>query len=352
MDIFYRIECLSKLGFDLTIHVFEYGRGKQKELEKFGKVFYYKRNFSFWLHFSKIPFIVLSRKNRSLLENLLSDSAPILFEGIHTTYFLGHPKLHNRQKFVRAHNVEHEYYQQLGRHTHSLFKRVFFYLESLKLRFYEQNLKYATTILAIKSKDIDHFKQINSNIKLLPASISKELSAFHETKNFALFHGNLSVIENENAIYKIHEIIKSDLSKAFQFIVAGKNPTQNLTRYCAEQRILLVQNPSMEEMNNLISEARIHLFQSDFDSGVKLKLLKSINSCAHILTTHHLIFDSKISEFCHVANDENEFKTKFNQLKSISLTFNELKSRKEFLSAYFLQEEEILSNLSNTNWSF
>ena len=345
MDIYYRIECLQKLGFDLSIHVFEYGRGKQKKLEEFGSVFYYKRNFSLWLHFSKTPFIVRSRKNRSLLENLLIDTSPILFEGIHTTYFLNHPKLLNRQTFVRTHNIEHEYYHQLGIYSNSVIKRFFFRLESIKLRVFEQQLINAHTILAIKSEDVNHFKNINSNVKLLPASISKELAAFRETKKMALFHGNLSVIENENAVYKIHQLIKNELSEFFDFVVAGKNPTQKLTQFCTEHGIILIQNPSVDEMNNLISDARIHLFQTDFDSGVKLKLLKSINSCGHILTAQNLIFDSEISELCHVVNDENQFISRFKQLKNDSLSFADFEIRMEFLRAYFLREKEIISTL-------
>lgn len=345
MDIFCRIVCLYKLGFKLTIHIFEYGRGKQNELEKFGRVFYYKRNFSSRLHLSKKPFIVSSRKSQELLENLSNDLDPILFEGIHTTYFLGHPKLRNRQKFVRAHNIEHEYYYQLAIHSNSGLKKLFFLLESRKLRAFEQNLIYANGILAIKKQDVEHFEKINSNVKLLPASIPKELAHFHETKKFALFHGNLSVIENENAVFKIHHMIKSELNEDFKLVVAGKKPSQKLERFSAEQGIILIQNPSIEEMNKLIYDARIHVFQTECESGVKLKLLKSINSCGHILTTQKLIFDSDISELCHIAYNENEFKSKFKLLKNNSLYSSEFDKRMKFLRKLFMQEEQILLNL-------
>jgi hypothetical protein len=88
IDIFYRIKALHELGFDITLHVFEYGRGKQEELSKFAKVNYYSRNKSFFQLFSTRPFIVQTRRSKALLAHLLQDDAPILFEGIHTTWFL------------------------------------------------------------------------------------------------------------------------------------------------------------------------------------------------------------------------------------------------------------------------
>ncbi|MBN2519317.1 MAG: hypothetical protein JXB17_02335, partial [Bacteroidales bacterium] len=54
-----------------------------------------------------------SRKNSELLNNLLQDNYPVLFEGFHTTYYLNNYKIKGRKSFVRAHNIEHEYYKNL-----------------------------------------------------------------------------------------------------------------------------------------------------------------------------------------------------------------------------------------------
>lgn len=347
MDIFYRIESLYRLGFNLTIHVFEYGRGKQEHLEKYGKVIYYSRSFSKLLLLSKIPFIVLSRKSDSLLKNLLLDTDPILFEGLHTAYFLSHPKLKERIKFVRTHNIEHEYYRHLASGTSSLFKKLFFLLESKKLNHFEKKIKYANLILAIKPHDSEHFKKLNPNVTTLPASIPKELVNYHLTKKYALFHGNLSVIENENAVIWIYNAIKKSISDDFEFVVAGKNPSEELVDFCKENRLKLFTNPSIHKMNELIYDARIHVFHSKAESGVKLKLLQSINSCGHILTTKELIFDSNIYQLCNVVNNQQEFNSTFVNLINKALDQNEFEMRMEFLKTYFQIEEQILFSLLN-----
>ena len=116
IDIFYRIKALYQLGFNITLHCFEYGRGEQKDLERYTtRVIYYPRKKKVFDLFSSTPFIVKSRANKSLLAQLKGDNYPILFEGIHSTAFLNNIQLKNRIKLVRCHNVEHNYYSSLAR---------------------------------------------------------------------------------------------------------------------------------------------------------------------------------------------------------------------------------------------
>ena len=85
---------------------------KQPILEQLcDKVLYYPRPRSFRYHLTRLPFIVNTRKNKALLQNLLTDNDPILFEGIHCTAWLKHPALKDRVKVVRTHNIEYQYYK-------------------------------------------------------------------------------------------------------------------------------------------------------------------------------------------------------------------------------------------------
>ena len=44
IDVFYKLKALNKQGLQIILHTFEYGRGEQKELEKYCKnICYYKR---------------------------------------------------------------------------------------------------------------------------------------------------------------------------------------------------------------------------------------------------------------------------------------------------------------------
>ena len=114
IDIFYKIKALSECGIKIDLHCFEYNRAQAKELEKYcAKVFYYARKKGIRYQISFKPYIVQTRDNKQLLSNLSSCEYPILFEGIHTCFYLDHPALKNHLRLVRTHNIEHEYYRNL-----------------------------------------------------------------------------------------------------------------------------------------------------------------------------------------------------------------------------------------------
>ena len=86
IDVFYKLKALSEAGVQIYLHTYEYGRGRPPELDKYcEKVYYYKRDRSFWKNLQLSPFIVTSRKNKELINNLIATGAPVIFEGIHTT---------------------------------------------------------------------------------------------------------------------------------------------------------------------------------------------------------------------------------------------------------------------------
>ncbi|MCZ2222639.1 MAG: mannosyltransferase, partial [Chitinophagales bacterium] len=110
IDLFWKLPALKKAGVQIHLHCFDYGRGQQNELNKYcTTVQYYQRKTGIsGINFS-MPYIVSSRKNNELLDNLLKDDYPILMEGVHSSYLLNDKRFDNRKKIVRLHNVEYEY---------------------------------------------------------------------------------------------------------------------------------------------------------------------------------------------------------------------------------------------------
>lgn len=145
IDVFYKIKKLHEIGITIYLHCYEYGRGKQDELNKYcEKITYYKRNTATRSLFSKIPFIVKTRNSLTLTQNLLADNHPILFEGLHTTFPLINHNFTNRKILVRTHNIEHLYYKGLKKSETSNRKKLFFEIESKKLKNYEPILNKST----------------------------------------------------------------------------------------------------------------------------------------------------------------------------------------------------------------
>jgi hypothetical protein len=198
IDTFYRIKALHALGVKIHLHCFEYGREHSEELESLCEsTNYYKRKTGFFSNLSLSPYIVASRRSKTLLENLTKDDYPILFDGLHTTYYINHQALSGRKKLVRLHNIEHLYYKNLAENESKFVKKAYFLLESNRLRRYEKLLNYSDYILAISEGDknsIDH--KYHNVILSAPFHPYTEIKSLSGKGEYIIYHGDLSVQEN------------------------------------------------------------------------------------------------------------------------------------------------------------
>ncbi len=253
IDVFYKLKSLSNAGVDITLHCFQYDREPAKELEEFCEtVFYYPRKMMGTHLLGFYPFIVGSRSSEELIKNLLMDNAPILFEGLHTCMPILDERLKSRKKLVRSHNIEHDYYSALAKLERNPMKRLYYKSEARKLeRFEPLAYKNADVVLGISKKDTDYLTDKYKN--------AVHVSAFHgfesvnipeKTEDFSLYHGNLSVGENnEAAIFLANEVFKGLEQK---LIIAGNNPSVQLQKVVNKLHPLplISPNPKSEFSNH------------------------------------------------------------------------------------------------------
>ena len=333
IDVFYRIKALREIGFEITLHCYEYGRGRPIELELFAdQVLYYSRKKSVLDWFSKKPFIVQTRSSKKLLKNLLKDDAPILFEGLHTTSFLNHPKLKNRKKLVRTHNIEHDYYFKLAEQTTG-WKKWYYQSEAKKLKSFESNLKFADVLLPIKETDLHYFSQYSTEIHLLPPCFDQHELISQATEPYLLFHGNLSVSENIEAVKWICKEIFDTLQAPF--IVAGKDPDTAILELENLGFFELVSNPDDREMNDLISNARVHVLFTKQSTGIKLKLINSLQSSGHVMVNPIMVEGTGLENYCTVLRHHYEWKHEITNALEKELTTARFDQRKKLFSGKF-----------------
>lgn len=337
VDMFYKLKELHNAGIDITLHVFLYGKNKKsEELTRFAsKVFYYKRYTGLISQLGIKPYIVKSRQNQKLLRNLCVDDSPILFEGIHTCAFLGHPLLRNRYKIVRMHNIEHEFYRKLASYHPFSWRALFFKIEAWKLERYEKILECANKILAISSADVAQLQERypNNEIKLLNCFFDNTaVSGVTETNPFLLYHGNLSVAENIHVVeYLISEIapnVKCEL------VIAGLNPSEGLRkRASAVSNVKLVANPSEKQMCELIASAQINILITFQHTGVKLKLLNALyKGNGHIIANGDMLYGTKVDTLCVRADKTSEILQAINRLMTEKMPKEQVLLRREKIS--------------------
>lgn len=343
-DLFYKLKALHELGIKIHLHCYEYGRGKQTELNKYCVyVHYYKRSKGFKGFSFSLPYIVNSRKDDQLLLNLMKDDHPILLEGIHCTYLL-HQKLNSRKVFVRLHNVEFEYYRQLAKSETSLFKKLYFLHESMLLKKHENSIANKATFIAVSKKDAGIYKKIfnTKNIKYLPVFIAFQSVTSKEGKgNFCLYHGNLSVSENEKAIAWLLKNIFNDLK--IPLVIAGKNPSHKLEKLIHDkENCCLVANPTDAEMNELINKAQVNILPSFNSTGIKIKLLNALFNGRHILVNKEAVEGTGLQNLCVIADGIEVFKKQISVLYDEPFTNEQIELRKKILLTKFNNEENAM----------
>ena len=339
IDVFYKIKALHETGMKIILHCFEYDREKSVELESFcEKIFYYKRNTGVSSNISILPYIVISRKNKSLLQNLCNDNHPILFEGLHCCYYIGNKQLKNRLKLYRSANIEHYYYWNLFKaKKNNLIKTTFYLLESFRLKLYEKTVKKADIIFPISLKETDYFKKKfpENKVVFLPAFHgNEELTCLEGEGKYIMYHGNLSVEENESAaIFLIKEVFH-ELS--YPFVIAGLNPSKRLKALVAKYpHISLIDSPPKKDMHHLIQNAHVHILVTFQATGLKLKLLNVLYEGRFCLANKKMLEGSGLECLSEKANSPQEIKTKLHCLMKESFVRQEIEKRKELLLAEY-----------------
>ena len=342
------------------MHCFTYrDRQPNEALNNFcEKVFYYKRNTSFFLQFGTLPYIVSSRKHPDLIKNLCADDAPILFEGLHTCFFIDDKRLLDRKKMVRMHNVEWQYYKHLADTETNFLKKLFFSLESTKLKKFEEKFFFlAKKIFCISHSDEKYFLEK----KIFEKQVSEKkiiyLPPFHaETKviskigfgDYILYHGDLSV--NDNIISAL-ELIENVFSKInTPCIIVGKNPNKKLiTEIALHENIQLEANPDGEKMLSLIQNAHINILHTRHTSGMKLKLLHALFAGRFCFANSKMVSGTGLENLCEIYDSFEELKFMVSERMSAEWQQKNIEERKVILETDFSNEKNVEKILQELN---
>ncbi|MCB8965151.1 MAG: glycosyltransferase [Bacteroidales bacterium] len=335
IDVFYKIKALHEAGVMVHLHCFSYGRTATNELKEYcASINCYARNLSIRKQFSAIPFIVNSRNSQALVENLNKNDYPIILEGIHCTYPIFAGEINPARVIVRTHNVEHNYYCGLARTESSIFKKIYFKIEAIKLKRYEHIVSRTRAIAAISSPDKEYFEHINPNTQLVkPFHPFDKIISEPGFGNYILIHGDLSVSENiQSTLWLIDNVVSGSQHR---FVIAGKNPSEKITKRTKPLRnIELIANPNSERMTELVREAHINIVHSLYPQGFKLKLLHALFEGRHCVCNKAVVQNTGLEPICHIASSPDEFRDQLNKLMRSSFNSDDIEVRTETLSTF------------------
>ncbi|MFN0082323.1 MAG: glycosyltransferase [Ferruginibacter sp.] len=329
VDLFYKLKSLHAAGLKIHLHCFLNKRPKQESLQQYCEtVNYYKRQQLTALSLT-IPFVVNSRKSDLLLLNLQKDNHPILFEGIHCTYYLYRNKLKGRKIFLRLHNVEYRYYEQLAKHENNFLRKIYFKHEAKLLKKYERAIANEAQIITVSTHDAKLYERefAANNIIFLPVFLPYEhVSSLEGAGKYCLYHGNLAINENETAALWLMEKMFNTLQ--IPLVIAGRNPSKRLKEVTEKYPFVsVVANPTEKNMQLLIKHAQINVLPSFNKTGVKLKLLNALYNGRHCIVNNAGTEGSGLNELCIIAENDVSFIQQISVLFKENFTLKEMQRR-------------------------
>jgi hypothetical protein len=337
IDIYYKLTALHRLGVKIILHCFASDRQPAAGLETLcEEVYYYRRRTGMIANMTLLPYNVYGRRDPRLIERLLQDDYPILFEGLHSCYYLTDQRLAGRLKLYREANIEHHYYRLLADSCREPFTRLFLLAEALRFRRYERVIASAGCILAISQADADYLRQRfpDRRVEFIPAfHAGEQVTATAGSSDFILYHGKLSVYENEHAALFLISQVFARLN--CPCVIAGMNPSERIRAAAAPYPHITVEaNPTDERMNSLMRRAQIHLLVTFQDTGLKLKLLNSLFAGRHVVANRLMLSGSGLDSLCHLADTPEEMIAACRRLLSEPFGAEEIARRQSLLPAY------------------
>lgn len=304
IDVYYKVKALAGIGVKVHLHCFQYGRARAKELDQLcASVSYYPRRTGKLQLLNALPYVVVSRRSEALMDALLKDDHPILFEGLHCCYLLGDPRLQGRKRLVRAHNVEHDYYGALAKAATSTFRRTYFINEAHKLQRFQPVLAEADHVLAISPKDQSYFGSHFRNVTHVPAfHASGKVEVPGGLGDFAFYHGALGVAENDQAaLHLVRTVFKA---LPVKLVIAGSDASATLKRaIAASPNVELRDDIGTDEIHRLVREAQVNVLPTFQATGIKLKLLLCLFTGRHVVCNSPMVEGTGLAELCHVHDD-------------------------------------------------
>lgn len=334
IDVFYKIKALHAIGYKIHLHCFTKQIPSDCEVLQSlcSEVFFYEINQNPFYLLCKRPFSVLSRSDAKLVENILKTDAPILFDGLKTTFVRNDVRLKNYKKFLRLHNIEHNYYKGIAVSETIFLKKIAFYFESWKYKYYEQEIGKFDNVFTLSEHENDYTQRKFSNAAYIPVfhgnETVKQLDGFGK---FAFYHGDLTTSDNRKVVLFLIEVFKQ--IPDYQLVIASGTNRGFVNNAIQDvPNIKFVELSGFEQLLQLFEEAHLNICWSFQKSGTKLKLINALFNSRFCIINENIIDDKKVADLCVLVNNKEALIAAIKNV--IQTPFTESEHRKKILESH------------------
>ena len=196
-------------------------------------------------------------------------------------------------KVLNHHNIESHMMLRRAKKEKNLFKKIYFYVEGLKLKKYENRICPKFDInLVVSELDKERLLNIalNSKIAVIPNGVNinyfKPLNSKIKRHNI-VFAGRMNAYPNEDAVIwflkEIWPLLKKEVPDA-TFTIAGRNPTPRIKKFAKNDPSILVTG-YVDDIRPFIAQAEVYICPIRDGGGTKLKILDAMAMGKIIVTT-------------------------------------------------------------------
>ena len=186
-------------------------------------------------------------------------------------------------KVLNHHNIESHMMLRRAKKEKNLFKKIYFYVEGLKLKKYENRICPKFDInLVVSELDKERLLNIapNSKVEVIPNGV--DINYFKPNNNKIkkhnlVFAGRMNAYPNEDAVIwflkEIWPLLKKEVPDV-TFTIAGRNPTPRIKKFAKNDPSILVIG-CVDDIRPFIAQAEVYICPIR-DGGTKLKLLDAM----------------------------------------------------------------------------
>lgn len=345
MDTFSMIRTLKEEGIHIHLHCFGVKDETHETLMQYcHQVNYYEETNIFERFSKKIPACI--KYSGTLQDDLLKDNEPILVEDIRATGFIDKEQINKGRIFLRHHIVEYRFFSSQADCSLAPIEKIYYKRESALLKGYTRRISHLVNKIWTATEDDS--KSLRDDLKItntetIGSFVPKEWEVKCQQGKgcCCLYHGDLNIPSNEAAVIWL---IKEVFSKiAIPFLIAGKGPSLRL-KYLTGQNpnICLIENPSPQELQDLISKAHIHVLPAVIKTGICLNLINSLYNGRHCLVNTELAKDSALAALLETADNADQFINSLQHLFNRPFSVPEKEMRHILLSERFNNQQKAL----------
>jgi hypothetical protein len=190
-------------------------------------------------------------------------------------------------------------------------------------------------------------EKYDSSVVYIPAFHGFEsISQQHATGTHILYHGDLSIMDNEKCVNSLVDAHVASGIK-MKLIVAGRKPSKALNRKLEKlHNVLLEIEPTDEKLESLIKDAHANVVWSSNDSGIKIKLVHALILGKFCIVNEQVVKGNSLGKYCRVLTDKSKLPAALQDVVQQEYNMDFHKIKLNYLNKHFSNKENALKILN------